>query len=443
MSRRPHPHRAVRAIIVAAAMLAGVALPAAAAPADDLALLVDAGRSADAWARCDTIDSVAEPRTDLWCGIAAVDIGRAGWGVMALERYTLRFPDDPRGRLELARAYFYAGDDLRSREEFEAIGKLDPPAPVRAGIQRYLDALDSRQGRYRTRVNAWVEIGAGWDSNVNAGVAQADLSLPVFGAVRVADAGVQQSDAFGWLAANASIDHPVAPGVTLHGGVWGSGNFYRDLSDLNLGNAGVSLAASYLAGPNIFALSYAHGEIMFGGSTYRSSNGVGLEWRRQLSELAVVSVAPQFARLDYSGVNSVRDADLGAVSVAFRRWWLTQWQPVMSLTAFAGDEHNRTGRPDLGRKLYGAGADVTVSPTTAWALTAGIAYVRSDYSGDTPVIGVARQDDNWALNLGAAYFITRNWSARVDYQYARNDSNIALYEYTRSVVAAKLRYDFR
>jgi uncharacterized protein (PEP-CTERM system associated) len=115
----------------------------------------------------------------------------------------------------------------------------------------------------------------------------------------------------------------------------------------------------------------------------------------------------------------------------------------MSLTAFAADEHNRTGRPDLGRKLYGGGADVTVSPTTAWALTAGVVYVRSDYSGDTPLIGVTRVDDNWALNLGAAYFIDRNWSARLDYQYARNDSNIALYEYTRSVVTAKLRYEFR
>ena len=63
--------------------------------------------------------------------MAAVDIGRSGEGVLALERYVLQFPDDPRARLELARAYFYAGDDVRSREEFEAVARSRPP-PDRA-----------------------------------------------------------------------------------------------------------------------------------------------------------------------------------------------------------------------------------------------------------------------------------------------------------------------
>ncbi len=430
-----------RALIVGSLAL-GAALPARAAD-DELAALVESGRSAEAWSRCGDRDPVVDPRADLWCGIAAVDVGRAGWGVLALERYSLQFPDDARARLELARAYFYAGDDVRARQEFEAVARRDPPPAVRAGVQRYLDALASREGRYQTRVRAWLEAGAGWDSNANAGVAQADITLPVLGRVSVADAGVKKSDSFGWLAGSVAIDHPVAPGATLHGGAWGSGTFYRDLNQLDLGSLGGSLGASYLAGANIYALTYAHGEILLDGSRYRSTDGISVEWRRQLSERSMVSVAPQVARLDYAGVNDVRDSDLAAVSFAYHRWWLTAWQPVLSVTAYGGDEHNRRDRPDLGRKLYGAGADLTVSPSTQWALTVGVNYLRSNYDGATPLLGVTRNDDNWVANLGATYFLTRNWSARLDYQYARNDSDLALYEYTRHVVAAKIRYDFK
>src|ERR1051325_7895595 len=96
-----------------------------AAPIDDLRTLVESGRSDEAYATfCTDPDISTRPAGyDLWCGVAAVDLGRPGEGVLSLERHVLQFPDDVRARLELARAYFYAGDNVRSREEFEAVAK--------------------------------------------------------------------------------------------------------------------------------------------------------------------------------------------------------------------------------------------------------------------------------------------------------------------------------
>jgi len=116
---------------------------------------------------------------------------------------------------------------------------------------------------------------------------------------------------------------------------------------------------------------------------------------------------------------------------------------VLNLTAYYGDEHDTQGYTYLGRKLYGAVADVTVSPSPAWALTAALAFVRSNYDAPYPILDVTRRDDNWALNLGAAYYFSRNWSARLEYQYARNNSNLALFEYSRNVGALKLRYEYK
>ena len=427
----------------ATAALALCAAAAFAAPVDDLRALVEAGNSAEAYARCATMDVDAEPRTDLWCGIAAIDVGRAGIGVFALERYVLRYPDDPRGRLELARAYFYAGDAPRARAEFDAVAKEKPPEAVQAGIDRYLDALRVREAQYRPTLFGYVELGGGYDSNANAGVAQSDITLPTFGAVTVAPLGVKQGSGFGWAAAGVQGTYPFAPGWAVFGSLLGNGTFYGSASEFDLATGSAAAGVSYLAGRNWLALTYAHGEINVDSSRYRSSDGVGLEWRYQLTERSLVSVTPQYAHFSYTGANSVRDADYGAVAAQYRQQWLAWGQPVLNLTAYYGDEHDTQGYTYLGRKLYGAVADVTVSPSPAWALTAALAFVRSNYDAPYPILEVTRRDDNWALNLGAAYYFSRNWSARLEYQYARNNSNLALFEYSRNVGALKLRYEYK
>jgi hypothetical protein len=166
------------------------------------------------------------------------------------------------------------------------------------------------------------------------------------------------------------------------------------------------LIAQEFAGRNWLALTYAHAEINVDGSRYRSSDGVGLEWRYQLSERSLVSVTPQYAHFSYTGANSVRDADYGAVAAQYRQQWLTWGQPVLNLTAYYGDEHDTQGYAYLGRKLYGAVADVTVSPSPSWALTAALAFVAATRRA-YPILDVTRRDDNWSLNLGAAYYFAQ------------------------------------
>jgi surface lipoprotein assembly modifier-like protein len=441
IARHPGGLRRAMALL----LLCAAAAPLRAEPLDELRALVEAGRSEEAYATyCADPDVTTRPRGfDLWCGVAAVDLGRAGEGVLSIERYVLQFPDDLRGRLELARAYFQAGDNVRAREEFEAVAKAGPPPEVQIGIDRYLAALEAREGRYRTRTSALVEVGAGYDSNANAGVSQANIGLPVLGPVTVDQIGVRTASAFAWLAAAGRIDHPFAPGWSLNGSAYANGMYYADASEFNLGQFGAALGVTRTAAANVYSLSYAHGEIQLDGSRYRWTDGVGFEWRRQLSEQSSFALIPQYARLSYSGENSARNADLLALSAAYRRMWLKPWHPVLNALVFYGDEHNIENRDDLGRHVFGGAADVTVSPSAFWAFNAGIGYIESRYQAPIPLIEVERRDRNLTLNLSALYLMDSHWSLRAEYQYAHNGSNLELYDYSRHVGALKLRYDFR
>jgi hypothetical protein len=323
------------------------------------------------------------------------------------------------------------------------VARANPPAEVQAGIDRYLAALSDREARYRGRRLAFIEVGGGYDSNANAGVAQADIGLPVLGPVTVDAFGVRKASTFGWLAAGGEIHHPLSPGVTVNGSVYAGGTFYTSASEFNLANFGAALGATYRADRNEYSLAYAHGEIALDGSRYRWADGVSFQWRRQASELSSFALAPQYARIAYAGDNAARDADLSALSASYRQVWLRRWQPVLNATAFYGDEHNREGRGDLGRGIAGASVDITVSPSAFWALNAGLAYAQSDYDAPIPLLDVTRRDRNLGVGLGAIYLVNRNLSVRGEYRYAKNTSNLELYEYTRHVGVLKVRYEFK
>src|SRR5207248_1833618 len=151
-----------------------------------------------------------------------------------------------------------------------------------------------------------------------------------------------------------------------------NGIFYRSASEFNLASFGGYVGASYQADRNSLSANYAHGEIALDGSRYRWTDGVSLEWRREINERSTFSLAPQYARIAYTGGNSARDADLSALVASYRQVWLMTWQPVLNASILVGDERNRRDRGDLGRHIWGAGADVTVSPSPFWALNAGV-----------------------------------------------------------------------
>ena len=101
--------------VLGLAVLLSIAGAAFAAPADDVKALIEKGDSAAAYALGKkNPQELGIPVFDFYFGVAAVDSGHAGEGVLALERYVTNFPDNLQARLELARGYFVLGEDLRA-----------------------------------------------------------------------------------------------------------------------------------------------------------------------------------------------------------------------------------------------------------------------------------------------------------------------------------------
>lgn len=435
--------RQVRALLAFAAL--ALTLPAVqAAPADDIKALLEQGRAAEAYAlgrRHAGLFGTAA--FDFYYGIAATDSGHAGEGVLALERYLLNFPDSDIARVELARSYFALGDMVRAREEFETVLRGSPPAGTRATVERYVEAIRLRESRYQTTSQAWLEAGLGIDSNVNGGVGSANISIPTFGPVTVNASGVRKGDSFTHLAGGAQISHPVAPGVAVFGSAQAETKLHASEDRFDLLTMGAAGGVSVLRNENTYRATLSAQTLAVDNVRYRTASGVAGEWLHALDELRLTTLSGQYADLRYTGGNEVRDANFLGATAAYRHAFVRNYQPVLDVSLNIGREDNQRNRADLGRDTWGARVTVAATPAQSWGVSAGITYQGSRYGEADPLLLTRRKDHYLGVDLSTTYLVSRQFSVRAELIFARNDSNIALFEYDRRMAMIKARYEFK
>jgi hypothetical protein len=418
-----------------------------AATTDEIRILLEQGKPADAYQQAkQSPERLGDPEFDFYFGIAAIDVGHAGEGVLALERYILTFPDNQAARLQLARGYFTLGEDARAREEFEALRKLNPPADVAATIDRYLDQVRLRETRYLTSSGFYLETGFGIDTNVNAGVSNPNIFLPNLGNVIVGSSGTKTRDSFLMVGAGGYVSYPVAPGISLFANGQLEARHVRSESQLSQGNYSLSGGVSALEEKNLYRASIDTNFITVGKSNekYRSYIGLSGEWQHQLDEQQSVSLGTQYGALRYINVFSPKNATAVGLSAGYRRLFAHMWQPLLTVGLNVGRENTLdAGRADLSSRTIGARIGLSVTPAAKWGVSAGYNFQRTEYQGQDAILGVTRSDKYHSIDTTVTYLYSRELSFRMEANVTRNNSNIELYQFPRETLAFKARYEFK
>lgn len=433
-------------LVTAAMVLALACNGASAAPADDLRGLLERGRAAEAYALGKKHpEELGKADFDFYFGVAAIDSGHAGEGVLALERYVIQFPENDRARLELARGYFVLGELVRAREEFENVSRKSPPPSVQATIDRFLDSIRAQETRFSTTTTGYVEIGGGYDSNANSGVGSSIINIPTLGQLQLAAAGVKSGSSFFHLGAGGQLSHPIAPGVALLAGGSVEGKMHANDFDQQFDQTSVNGygGLSYIKDKDLYRATVSLGSLYVDYNRFRDTLSAGAEWHRQLDEFNTGSVFGQYARLEYPQ-SPVRNADFYAGGVGWRRAFVVPMQPVFLFQGLVGQEKNDASpvRNDLSRDLFTLRGGVSITPAPRWGASAALSYTKSRFKERDPLFATRRDDDYYGFEFGASYRLTRQLTVRTDYQRSNNESNIALYEYKRDMVTLRARYEF-
>ena len=384
---------------------------------------------------------LGETDFDYLYGLAALEANVPQHAIFAFERVLLAQPENHRARLELGRAYYVSGNDRAARAAFEYVLSTDPPVGVRSTIEQFLLAIDRREASARTRLSGYADVRLGFDSNVASATSDEQIRVPALGIVTLSDAGQATSDRFLEKNAGLRVLHPFSKRYAL----LAEFNF-KDRENFST-NDGDIRVAGFSAGPvfgfdkNRLRIPVQVQSLYLDNDSYRRIGAAGLEWTRQLDADNELLLTGEYGSLRYpgQGTRNARLALIGAV-------W-TQRLPIQRLElnagVFYGDERNQDSAADYNGKDYvGVRFGAQWKPHTQHTYYAVLTAQTTGHDANDPVFGVVRDEDYLELRLGWDHALTRDWSVRAELSAARNDANIALYEYNREQVFVGLRYAF-
>jgi len=381
-----------------------------------------------------------DPYFDYYYGVSAIDAGFASKGVFALERVLMQFPEDHVARLELARGYFILEEFARSRQEFEAVLKTDPPDSVKRTAYLYLDRIRIEEARYKTTVTGFIELGAGYDSNVNSAPGDTFNGL-------LTPASTSQEDGFYNLSGSAQLAYPFAPGWKFN--IVGTGILKKnqDFSQYDTTTGTVQTGISLKTKSSQYNLDLVAQKFLLDGESYRDLTGANAGWLYQLTERSSLNTSLQFARLTYDTYSTL-DSDLITLNVGYSKEFSASLSPVFFSNFKLGNENAKSdtagAEANTSRDIYSLRLGVALSFSSRFILQAAVGSQGSRYKGEqvTDPVGVKRSDTYNTADLNLFWLLNKDWRIDTRIAYSKNTSNVPLREYDRLLASINVNYNF-
>ncbi len=373
------------------------------------------------------------PYFDYLLGVAALDSGRTTQAILSLQRAAAAARQFSGARMELARAYFDAGQSAAARPLFVALLDEQPPPGVREVIDRYIAAIDAGPARPPARLQPFAELMVGYDDNANGSTDQQEFlgftlnpeNLETDSSFFEAGAGVDwinpTSATFAWrLGARAGYRrNPDASFVdsgivsVLAGSEWRSGALF--------GRAGID---AYWASRD--------------GESNESYSGIDLLLGRNLNERWDISLGVRGGALRYDDAIEILDVNrmLYSLGLSYRFASGARFE----VAAIGGNDDEQMSGSPYGNSKAGGRISVNAPVGNLAYLFASVGNLTSDY--DNLFFGSAREDTQLTafLQLEFRDVLMRGLIIAPRVRYIDNDSDITLYDYDRTELGLLIRW---
>lgn len=366
-----------------------------------------------------------DPDYDYYFGLASLDSGHASLAVFALLRVLAGNPDFAGARLELARAYFDAGDYEDARREFAILAAQNPPAGASAAIAEYLSAIDRRSEAGRNALRSSLVLFAGQDSNANAGTdTERFVGIPLDSNSRTTG-----SPYFG-AEARAAYARPLNPDWRWQGNALLRHREYPEASFVSSSVGQVSAGLAYGTVRRFAAFDVSGRWTMLEGQMNQQTTAADLTGEFPLGGQLSVAGSLRAALVRYQDSVEVQDVDQSLAGVALR-WRAKDTLSRLELSAgpvFGHEEAQERGSP-YGRDLVGGRAALSML-SSGLLFRGSLGLLQSDYDGR--FFGESRKDEQFTAQMDLE--LPRSfgaWQLRPSLAYVRNRSDLSLFEYDR------------
>lgn len=446
--------------VTSKASVSGISTPAKAAFDKTLAdaeLLIKGGDAETAYALLAPLefDHAGEERFDYLLGMAALDSGQPDKATFALERALQVNPNFTAARLEMARAYFKLGDMPRAKYEFQLVLKQNPTDTARTNIENYLNEISIREGEKRFSLNAYLEGGAGRDTNVNNSTSQSKIYVDTLATTATLDpVNIQTADNYSSIAIGGELNYHAS-------GLWGiyaaadiKRRSYAMQTGLDALNLDARAGVAYKSDSNHLQLGANSGQFSLNNTVNHKSSGVHADWMHTINPGNQIRLSGQLMQYRFAdAAMQSNDYDLQVLGLGWQHY-MNEGNTATSISLYNGNEKDVStilnppatpngGRTDGAKKLQGMRIGLQTRAGSSTLLYSQIGTQLGQYDRQNYWFQRTRADRFSDLTLGAAYQWDKLWSMRMQASYAVNESNIEIYAFNRTDISLSLRRDFR
>jgi tetratricopeptide (TPR) repeat protein len=401
---------------------------------------------------------------DYLLGVAALDSGKSSEAIIAFERVLAQQPNNAGALMDLGRAYFTAGSLDLAEATFKQLQVSNPPEAAKTAIERYLTSIaERRAGAQGKSANAWGEVALGYDSNITGvpndftRAVQVAFNIP---GVEPTGNSIKRKAPYVTLGVGGDWMIPLRGAFAAHLGGEARGRAFREKDGNNEGDfnstlaelrAGVAWAQARqawrigLTGHRFDQEGQAPGEPKQ--TNNRNTATLSADYRYTLSEKQELTAGLSGSRLRFPD-NDIEDINATGFNLGFTRQLEGARRPVLNLSGFFSDDKAvrklADGVSDKSKRVGGVRGGLQWTWSESLSIYNVLGYSqRRDQSAFARATEIEFGRDRLAdLALGVTWKFQPRCTLRAQWFAAKNDSNIAIYDYTRNEVSSNIRCDF-
>lgn len=375
-----------------------------------------------------------DPDFDFHYGLAALESGRAEEASFVFERLVALYPENDRYRLEYARALYQSKRSAEAEQQFRLVLGHTPPRAVAGNIKRFMERIASERDAASKRWEGFVELGGGYDSNINNATGSR-----IVGLLELPNSAVETAS--NYLAARTQVKYhwPFSQRNRAFVQLNSDHKHNTESSEFDLDTLGLTSAWVHQRGAEQFQAGLQYQHTWLDGEPYQRASGVFGQWRHYWGT--------QVATTLYSGLFDKHSFQLDE---------LNAWQPIVSgqlqilqgdflhqFSAGGGSENPRiSSGKHLAKDFRFGGYQLLWQASELWQPYTGVSAFNGRYKEDHPVFGERREDDAYQVFVGVTHRLAESLNLSLETSYTDNQSNLSLYEYHRWQLEARIQRVF-
>lgn len=373
---------------------------------------------------------------DYLLGVAALDSGHIAEAILSLQRAAASAPQFSGARMELARAYFEAGERAEARPFFVALLTENPPPGVRNVIDQYIAAIDAKLVAPSSDFSPYGEFMVGYDDNANGSTSdQQFLGFTLSPENLATDTSFFEGGAgFNWTI-------PRSARFAWHLGAHAS---YRKNPDASFVDSGILSGIGgmlWQSGANYGRFYVDAWAASRDGESNEFYSGANLLLGRHLNERWDLSLTLRGGALRHDEAIEVLDVDRLLYTLGFAYRFRSQGR--LTLEAIGGSDSERQSGSPYGNSKSGARLSISTAIGDTTYLFASLGRLSSDYDG--LFFGMRRKDTQLTSLLQFEFrdVMTNGLTIAPRVRYIDNDSDVALYDWDRTEIGLMIRWEPR